>query len=102
MPNGTIVDYLKRNPNAHRRKFVSVTTFVGIWLASALPRSCQVRDIAKGLIYVHSIGLVHGDLKAVGLLRSSHSQAGLLTFLNVGQRSRRSNPHGSLDGFRPG
>jgi serine/threonine protein kinase len=31
-------------------------------------RSSQLCDVAKGLVYVHGQGLIHGDLKGVRLV----------------------------------
>lgn len=33
-----------------------------------LALSCQVYDVIKGLAYLHSVGIIHGDLRAVRLL----------------------------------
>ena len=34
------------------------------WLSQAYSR-CQLSDVAKGLCYLHSCNVVHGDLKGV-------------------------------------
>ncbi|KAG9099138.1 hypothetical protein FS749_002041 [Ceratobasidium sp. UAMH 11750] len=50
MPNGTLYDYIHLNPEAER------------WALCT--------QVAEGLEYIHSIGMIHGDLKASNILIS--------------------------------
>ena len=66
MSNGNINQFVKVNWNTNRFELVS---FPSKFLQSSplvddgVIR--QLRDVAKGLIYMHEQGMVHGDLKGV-------------------------------------
>ena len=62
MSGGDLPDYIKKNPDADRLGLVGVPP-VAI-APGSLPR-CQISDIARGLCYLHSCNVVHGDLKGV-------------------------------------
>lgn len=49
--NGTVPQYLSKNPDADRASFI--------------------RDLARGLNYLHQQGVIHGDIKGSNLLVSS-------------------------------
>lgn len=75
MANGTILDYLKQYPNAYRKNFASAT---GPLLSNELTFKCvsfQIKEMTEGLRYIHTLGLIHGDLKAVSVLVDYHTQA---------------------------
>ncbi|KLO11696.1 kinase-like protein, partial [Schizopora paradoxa] len=66
MERGTLNDYMKTFPRA------SFTTLL------MAPR--QIRDIAKGLEYLHSEGVIHADLKSPNILISQDSKPLLADF----------------------
>jgi len=64
---GNINEYIKAHGNANRFELVSfqrsaMTSFV---LTTVQP--LQLKDVARGLVYMHDEGLAHGDLKGVNL-----------------------------------
>ena len=60
--NGNITQYLGSHPDVSRPELVSVLRFVRSPFADQYSKLLQV---AKGLQYLHSLGIVHGDLKGV-------------------------------------
>ncbi|KAG6887213.1 hypothetical protein C0992_013363 [Termitomyces sp. T32_za158] len=60
MSNGNINEYLKKNPGAPRQKLAV--------------------DVASGLQYLHSEGIIHGDLKGVNVLVDDAGRACLADF----------------------
>ena len=67
MPNGNIDQYVKAHRDANRFELVSFPrsgTYHPHFLLTAA-RFPQLTDVAKGLIYMHGQGMVHGDLKGV-------------------------------------
>ena len=62
MANGSITEYANKHPGADRLGLVCF-----IRPARGKPLTCpnQLLDVAKGLNYLHSIRMVHGDLKGV-------------------------------------
>jgi len=68
MANGEVLDYVGNNPNVDRAHLVSSSVpFGGSSLANVAPRF-QVLGLTEGLDYLHSRGVVHGDLRPVGSL----------------------------------
>ncbi|KAG9123213.1 hypothetical protein FRC07_000092, partial [Ceratobasidium sp. 392] len=63
MTNGTLHNYIYNHPNANRWDL------------------CE--QVAEGLAYIHGIGMVHGDLKAVNVLVSDDGKAKLSDFGNA-------------------
>ena len=61
MSGGDLLRYVEKNPNVDRLKLVGVpfATFTHILTPY------QLSDVAKGLFYLHSCNVVHGDLKGV-------------------------------------
>ena len=41
-------------------------------------------DIVKGLKYLHSLGIVHGDLKRANILRKSHAKGEICKITDLG------------------
>jgi serine/threonine protein kinase len=62
MSGGTITAFLRRYPDWERSYLVS--NYANAWSRSK-PRSLQVIDILRGLGFMHSLDVVHGDLKPV-------------------------------------
>ncbi|KAG6916394.1 hypothetical protein DXG01_007021 [Tephrocybe rancida] len=60
MENGDIHNYLRRKPTAKRRMLAL--------------------DVANGLVYLHSLGIIHGDLKGPNILVDDGGQALLADF----------------------
>lgn len=63
--NGDAVDYLRRVPNANRRQLVRDVH--RLQPVAFLLTCSQLYEAALGLAYLHSKGVVHGDIKAVSL-----------------------------------
>jgi serine/threonine protein kinase len=74
MPNGTLTQYLAKNPGVNRVDLVSFPLMVTTLL---VPFSSKLLDVAEGLAYLHSKHATHGDLKGVG----THSQPPLASIL---------------------
>ncbi|KXN81075.1 Serine/threonine-protein kinase HT1, partial [Leucoagaricus sp. SymC.cos] len=60
MDNGSLREYLKKNP--------------------AIPRLPLVQDVVNGLLYLHQSKIVHGDLKAVNVVVSDDGRALITDF----------------------
>ena len=63
MPNGTLTDYLGKNPDVNRVDLVSLYRAIN---ALPIPFFSKLLDVAEGLFYLHSKHTTHGDLKGVG------------------------------------
>ena len=65
-------EFLKANPDADRLGLVCFKpkALVVIASLSMIGWLAQLADVAKGLIYIHSQEMIHGDLKGVRFLRS--------------------------------
>ena len=61
MPDGSILGYVTKYPGANRLELVSLTHCK---FNSALT-GLQLVGVARGLGYLHSNEVVHGDLKSV-------------------------------------
>jgi len=66
MTNGNINEFVKAHPHENRFELVSsplklLTPFI------TNTRLWQLGDVARGLVYMHSQGMIHGDLKGVCL-----------------------------------
>ena len=66
MPNGNINQFVESHWGANRFELVG---FPFGFLSSSLPVNDyvvpQLGDVARGLIYMHEEGMVHGDIKGV-------------------------------------
>jgi len=64
MVNGNINDFVKAHPDANRLELVSSSFRVSL-LSLTAESFIELGDVARGLIYIHYQGMVHGDLKGV-------------------------------------
>ena len=89
--NGNIAQYLKSNPDASRPELVRIhLRSVRNVFSDRFPKLLQV---ARGLQYLHSLGIVHGNLKGVSEPAFSQNPAKLMNFPSgqcVGIRDRDS------------
>ena len=72
MINGNINEFLNRNPGANRLGLVSFSFRTSLRFKLADDWT-QLGDMARGLIYIHHRGVIHGDLKGVRSNPKSHS-----------------------------
>ena len=63
MEYGNLLEYIKRHPKAN--PFKSVRDLSNLNKRLSLNFKLQVSNIANGLAYIHSLRLVHGDIKSV-------------------------------------
>jgi serine/threonine protein kinase len=80
--NGNITQYLESNPSASRPELVRIRLRFARNASSN--RFHKLLQIARGLQYLHSFGIVHGDLKGVRELATSQTPA-KLTDVSLGQ-----------------
>ena len=67
MVNGNIIDFVKANPGANRFRLVRFHPTSRCHTFIDRRTILQLEGVAKGLIYVHGRGMIHGDLKGVRL-----------------------------------
>ncbi|OCH88106.1 kinase-like protein [Obba rivulosa] len=77
MTNGTIIDYLERNHAANRLDLVRDG---GMHWAVADLTSFKIAGVVNGLVYMHELGIVHGDLKGDNILVNENGIASLADF----------------------
>ena len=65
MPNGTLTEFVKKNPSASRLSLVS-PSLQSHFIDNV--NLLKLLDIAKGLDYLHANRTIHGDLKGVSTL----------------------------------
>jgi serine/threonine protein kinase len=70
MPNGTVVRFLKPRPDENRSSYVCFSYLI-IAHFSLTPSIYQLMDIVNGLIYLHSLNIIHGDIKGVSTVLNS-------------------------------
>ena len=64
--NGNAREYLKKTGHADRRQLVSDLRVCRLWESTVtVIHAQQLHDASLGLEYLHTIGVIHGDLKAV-------------------------------------
>jgi serine/threonine protein kinase len=61
MPNGSILGYVTKYPGANRLELVSLPH----WKFYSALTGLQLVGVVRGLGYLHSNEVVHGDLKSV-------------------------------------
>ena len=64
MMNGNINDFVKAHSDVNRLELVGLSSGTSLPLLT-IGLTIQLADVAKGLIYIHSQGMIHGDLKGV-------------------------------------
>ena len=74
MSGGSLPGYIKTHPDANRLVLVSAATIVFV----PCLLSHQLSDTAKGLCYLHSCNLIHGNLKGVRGFPKSCSTSALI------------------------
>lgn len=63
MPNGSITAFLLAHPDARR---VDLVCDIACYVILSISRlTNKLRNIVDGLRYMHSLSVIHGDLKAV-------------------------------------
>jgi hypothetical protein len=65
MPNGTVRNYVKKNPGANRIGLVSLFPTIRL---GQYRYPLKLLDVAEGLSYLHMSHTIHGDLKGAGAL----------------------------------
>ena len=70
MANGNVNEFVKENPDANRLKLVGSLFHIPHHPFSPgsleFGQPIQLEGVARGLIYIHHRGMIHGDLKGVG------------------------------------
>jgi serine/threonine protein kinase len=62
MEEGTLLDFFQHHPGEVRTAYVSTNT---TRLRASKTDYCQILGTIRGLAFIHSLGVVHGDIKAV-------------------------------------
>ena len=84
MGNGNINEFVKAYPDADRLGLVSFP--LKVLLSHSLlitTRPVQLRDVGRGLEYLHGQGMIHGDLKGVCLRTCCRFVGCWLTFARL-------------------
>ena len=68
MSNGNINQFVKGHQSVNRFELVSPPSY-GPYLSVTSTWFLQLSDVAKGLIYMHDQGMIHGGLKGVRLAK---------------------------------
>ena len=70
MPAGDLPEYIQGHPGADRLELV--LSLLLLFYPTLTP--VQLSDVTKGLCYLHSCNVIHGDLKGVGSYSNSRLQ----------------------------
>lgn len=65
MVNGNISEFVKKQKDTNR--FELVGTILPQTHSPLMIIQLQLKGVARGLVYMHGEGMIHGDLKGVGL-----------------------------------
>jgi serine/threonine protein kinase len=64
MSEGTICAFFRQRPREHRAKYVSPKHL--FFFSRTVQTICaQIEGIINGLQYIHSLNVIHGDIKSV-------------------------------------
>ena len=70
MPNGNVMQFIESNPKENRLRLVSLLV---VCVRSLLLINCpQLSEVMSGVAYIHDLEIVHGDLKGVCPMFSTH------------------------------
>jgi len=73
MANGNINQFVETQRDANRFELVGLpSTLYYSHLSLTIMGIPQLSDVAKGLVYMHDHGMVHGDLKGVRFRKPGH------------------------------
>jgi len=64
MANGNISEFIVAHPDTDRLELVGCN-FAGDLSSLIITQLVQLKDVVKGLIYLHDKAMIHGDLKGV-------------------------------------
>jgi len=65
MINGNINEFIEARREVNRFELVRLLFYCRPRSSLIIARILQLKDIVKGLIYMHGEGMIHGDLKGV-------------------------------------
>jgi len=69
MPNGNVIQFAKSNPEENRLQLVSS---LAVARSLLFINRAQLSEVMSGVAYIHDLGIVHGDLKGVCPIFSTH------------------------------
>lgn len=81
MPNGNIIEFLRGDGQFNRRPLVRFGGGFFMKISRMISVCPQLIDIIRGLNYLHSQYVVHGDLKGVGELHKIYFTASLIRYV---------------------
>jgi len=65
MQNGNVMEYARSNPGENRLQLVSPLDILLKNPVLRIRNDFQLSEVMSGMIYLHELGIVHGDLKGV-------------------------------------
>ena len=67
MVNGSINQFIMVHKDVNRFELVGFSFLLQLYSLLIATLFAQLQDVSRGLIYMHSQGMIHGDLKGVSL-----------------------------------